>query len=291
MDRPDKHAVPVSGHHDRKPDIGFRKTEEDGIDIVVPKDGQDVRKWGKTRFVFSQHAGEGTDDERKWEHHVQASEKGPKRFRAFIEHEHPNKHELQTYSLEYTDKGQFDQSDPDLVQKLPAVVYQAMLGMSVALRDIRDKTLQQLEEAVFVEQSDEVVIEKTESLDWKHDEWIYTISVSDEAELESVWEMGFEEADKPATAYRAFARNVELDETYTLFARDDGEYIACTPDLPGILPEAVYSGLFGLAEGAKLAKELTVQAYRSGELDAGDPEASHANRILNDRQKSAEIER
>lgn len=265
-------AMRVSGKHDRKPPVVFDPAEDvEDIYINVPHEQLENDRWGQRTMVFSQSANDRQQGFREWRHYVQESKDEPKRFRMALVHEHPSKHEPQYYTMEYTDYGHFKQNDPELVSKLPAEVYQAMLGMSVALREVKLMTLDALAAGEFDKP------DKQRPDRWTPAPGIYAVSLVEEGAISGQWEMGIAVSEQSPPHYRAFARDVDSEEEFGLYTTEDGKFEPSRPGMKDLLPEEVYSGLVGLSIGCKTARAMTLDMHEKGQI-RHNPKEQNKNR-------------
>lgn len=265
-------AMRVTGKHDRKPPVVFDPAEDvEDIHINVPREQLENERWGKRSMVFSQSANDSEQGFREWRHYVQESKDEPKRFRMALVHEHPSKHKPQHYTMEYTDYGHFKQNDPELVSKLPAEVYQAMLGMSVALREVKLMTLDALAAGEF-DKGD-----KSTPTRWTPAPGIYAVSLVEENRITGQWEMGISVSEQSPPHFRAFARDVDSGEEFSLYTNEEGKFSPSRPGMKDVLPEEVYSGLVGLSIGCKTARAMTVDMHAKGQI-CHDPKEQNKNR-------------
>lgn len=257
-------VMEVTGQHNRKSPVVFDPAEDvEDIEIHVPHSEIENARWGERRLVFSQSAESEKGGKREWTHYVQVSKEMPRRFRMATIHAHPESHKPQYFTMEYTDYGQFKQNDPEMVTRLPSEVYQAMLGMSVALREVKLMTLEALEKGEFKQAQEKPVNARME---WNPAPGIYAITIAGEAGIESQWEMGISlSQDKPAH-YRAFARDVESGKEVGLYTHPNGKFQPSQPGIKNMLPEEVYSGLVGLSMGCTTAREMTLEYRKKGEI-------------------------
>lgn len=270
-------SIRVSGSHHRKPPVVFNPAEDvDDIEIHVPHEALENERWGERRMVFSQSAADAQHGHREWTHYVQLSKDVPRRLRMAMIHEHPAKHEPQYYTMEYTDYGKFKQNDPELVSRLPAEVYQAMLGMSVALREVKLMTLEAIEKGEFDNVSGQGEAGNT-PYHWQPAPGIYAITLAEAGEISSQWEMGISLSKEAPAQFRAFARNVDTGQEVGLFTNPQGKFQPSHAGLKNIVPEEVYAGLVGLSIGCKTAREITLELQDKREM-AHDPKEQNKNR-------------
>lgn len=281
-------TLPVSGSHRRKPPVVFNPEEElDDIEIHVPHEALENERWGERRMVFNQSASDAEHGHREWTHYVQLSKDSPRRLRMAMVHEHPSRHAPQYYTMEYTDYGKFKQNDPDLVTRLPAEVYQAMLGMSVALREVKLMTLESLEKGEF--KTAEQQSSEAQPYHWLPAPGIYAITLAENGEISSQWEMGVAVSQEAPAQYRAFARSIDTGEEVGLFTDDRGKFRPSHAGLKNLLPEEVYAGLVGLSIGCKTAREITLELHDKKEM-CYDPQEQNKNRGFCNRLRRERME-
>lgn len=258
-------SMRVSGSHNRKPPVVFNPAEDvDDMEIHVPHEALEDEHWGERRMVFSQSATDANQGHREWTHYVQLSKDVPRRMRMALVHEHPAKHPTQYYTMEYTDYGKFKQNDPELVTRLPAEVYQAMLGMSVSLREVKLMTLEALERGEYEKTATQEAADKT--YQWMPAPGIYAVTLVEDGEISSQWEMGISLSKEAPAHFRAFARNVDTGQEVGLFTTEKGTFQSSHAGLKNLVPEEVYAGLVGLSIGCKTAREITLEMHGKQEM-------------------------
>lgn len=285
-------SMRVSGSHRRKPPVVFNPAEDvDDIEIHVPHAALEDEGWGERRMVFSQSANDAEHGHREWTHYVQLSKDVPRRLRMALVHEHPAKHPTQYYTMEYTDYGKFKQNDPELVTRLPAEVYQAMLGMSVALREVKLMTLESLQRGEY--EGGKAQEPSNKEYEWTPAPGIYAVTLAEDGEISSQWEMGISLTKEAPAHYRAFARNVETGQEVGLFTTEQGKFQSSHAGLKNLVPEEVYAGLVGLSIGCKTAREITLEMHDKQEMRHNPYERNKnrgfCNRVRQERLDSREI--
>lgn len=276
----------VRGDVDRTAPVVFDPSDDvEDISISVPEQTEEDKHWGQRQRVFVQSARDETGSVREWTHYMQVSTDIPRRFRAMMVHDHPGKHAPETYTLEYTDYGQFKQNDPELAMKLPAEVYQGMLGLSVALREVKLMTQQSLANGEFDRPA-----RYDQQHDWQVAPGIYAISIAENNVIESQWELGLSVSKQMPPQFRSFARNVETGEEYGLFASNPTMFEASHAGLSRLLPEEVYSGMVGMAVGAQMVREKTLEFSGKGEM-AKDSAEVNKNRGWSSRMRKERMDK
>lgn len=271
--RGDARAIEVKADHKRNAPVVFNPAQDvEDISISIPEPQEEDSHWGQKQRAFVQSARDEQGGVREWTHFIQTSTDLPRRFRVYMIHDHPGKHASEHYTLEYTDYGAFKQNDPELAQKLPSEVYQSMLGISVALREVKLMTLDALRGGEFGKPQ-----RWNEELEWQPAPGIYAVSIAENGIIDSQWELGLSVSKQTPPHYRSFARNVETGEEYGLFASGRNTFEASHAAISRLLPEEVYSAMVGLAVGAQMTRALTLEAHGKGELPF-DPEEVNKNR-------------